>query len=330
MKILVLGGTIFLGKHFVLAALAAGHELTLFNRGKSNPDLFAELEQIHGDRDGGLSALQNRHFDAVFDPSGYIPRVVGDSARFFADRCEHYTFVSSISVYGEFGSDGPTENSPVATLDDPACEELTGETYGALKALCEQAAEQAIPGRVLNVRPGLIVGPDDPSDRFTFWPVRALQAGDLLAPGYPESPVQVIDVRDLAAWLLRMIESGQTGVFNATGPEHPLTMAGLIETCFQVTDVDHRPIWVSEEFLIAREVTPFGDIPCWIPRKEEGMERADISQALAKGLKMRDLVATVQDMLAWRQKTLADSPLRAGYSLSRERELLDLWLVDHS
>src|SRR5262245_38592594 len=194
MKLLILGGTVFLGRYLVETALAHGHEVTLFNRGQHNPDLYPDVEKLHGDRDGGLDILRGRRWDAVIDTCGYVPRVVRASAELLAGAVDHYTFISSISAYPSFKAIGNDERPPVGTLADPTVEEVTGESYGPLKALCEQAVEQALPGRTLNIRPGLIVGPYDPSDRFTYWPHRVAQGGEVLAPGRPERHVQVVDV----------------------------------------------------------------------------------------------------------------------------------------
>ena len=231
MNLLILGGTIFLGRYLVEAALARGHQVTLFNRGQHNSELYPDVEKLRGDRDGGLDVLRGRRWDAVVDTSGYVPRVVRASAELLADAVEHYTFISSISVYPHFRSVGLDESAPVGTLDDPTVEEITGESYGPLKALCEQAVEQALPGRTLVIRPGLIVGPHDYSDRFTYWVRRVAQGGELLAPAHPDWHTQIIDVRDLAEWTLRMVERRQTGVYNATGPEYDLTFGQLLETC---------------------------------------------------------------------------------------------------
>ena len=189
MNLLILGGTVFLGRHLVEAALARGHAVTLFNRGQHNPDLFPEVERLRGDRDGDLQALEGRRWDAVVDTCGYVPRVVRASAEMLAPNVDHYTFISSISVYADTSKPGIDEQAPVGTLDDPTTEEVTGESYGPLKALCEQAAEAAMPGRVLNIRPGLIVGPHDPTDRFTYWVRRVAEGGEVLAPGNPHAPV---------------------------------------------------------------------------------------------------------------------------------------------
>lgn len=216
MKILVLGGTRFLGRHIVEAALAGGHDITLFNRGQNNPDLFPEVEKLRGNRDGDLSALQGRQWDAVIDTCGFVPRIVQASAALLADSVRHYTFISSISVYADFSKPAMNENAPVGTMQDESIEEITAETYGPLKALCERTAEKAMPGRVLHIRPGYIVGPFDPTDRFTYWPRRVATGGEMLAPGRPDSQIQFVDVRDLANWIIRMVETNRTGVFNAT------------------------------------------------------------------------------------------------------------------
>jgi 2'-hydroxyisoflavone reductase len=204
MDLLILGGTGFLGRHLVEAALADGHRITLFNRGLSSPDLFPEVETIEGDREADISALRGRGWDAVIDTCGYVPRIVGASAARLADAADHYTFVSSISVYPDDIEPGADEGAPVEELADPTVEDVDGETYGGLKALCERAAEEEMPGMVLNVRPGLICGPYDPTDRFTYWPRRISAGGEVLAPDRPERRVQFIDVRDLAAWIVEM------------------------------------------------------------------------------------------------------------------------------
>jgi len=302
MNLLILGGTIFLGRYLAEAALAHGHQVTLFNRGQHNADLFPVVEKLRGDRDGGLDALRGRHWDAVIDTSGYVPRIVRASAELLADAAEHYTFISSISVYPHFRSVGLDEHAPVGTLDDPAIEEVTGESYGPLKALCEQAVEQALPGRTLVVRPGLIVGPHDPSDRFTYWVHRVAQGGELLAPESPNWHTQIIDVRDLADWTLHMVEQGQTGVYNATGPAYDLTFGQLLDTCRVVSGSAARFTWVSEAFLLENEVAPWIELPLWIPQSDPdmlGFSDVSCAKAIAAGLTFRDLATTVRDTLAW-------------------------------
>src|ERR671919_793322 len=223
MDLLILGGTGFLGRHLVEAALGDGHRPTLFNRGLNEPGLFPEVEKLEGDREGNLSAHLGRRWDAVIDTCGYVPRFVRVSAGLLADAIEHYTFVSSISVFSDAIAPGADEEAPVRELPDPTVEEVTEETYGGLKALCERAAEEMLPDRVLNVRPGLISGPHDPTDRFTYWPRRVAAGGEILAPGRPDRAEQIIDARDLAAWCVGLAESRPAGILNAIGPAHTLT-----------------------------------------------------------------------------------------------------------
>ncbi len=327
MNILVIGGTIFLGRHVVEAALRRGHTVTLFNRGKHNPDLFPELEKLHGDRNEDLSLLHGRTWDAVLDPSGYVPRQVRSLAELLRDSTEHYTFISSISVYSDVHILNMDESGPLGTVDDETTEEVTGETYGPLKVLCEKAAEEVMPGRVASIRAGLIVGPNDPTDRFTYWPVRVARGGEVLAPGSPDAVTQIIDVRDLAEWVLRVMERKVTGVFNATGPDHPLTMRRLLETCKEASGSDARLTWVSDEFLKAEGVGPWMEMPLWIPSDPEtaGFSRIDCSRARAAGLTFRPLADTVRDTLGWAGTLAADHEPRAGMKPEREQELLRLW-----
>ncbi|MBV9787093.1 MAG: SDR family oxidoreductase [Chloroflexi bacterium] len=327
MKILILGGTVFLGRAIVEACAARGHEVTLFNRGQRNPDLFPELEHLRGDRDGNLEALRGRRWDAVIDPSGYLPRLVRASAELLADAVDHYTFISSISVYAGFPTRGMDENAPLGTLDDPTVEEITGESYGPLKVLCEQAVAETLPGRSLIIRPGLIVGPHDPTNRFTYWVDRVARGGDVLAPNRPDLDVQVIDVRDLAEWTVRLVERKQTGIYNATGPDYHLTLREVLETCKTTTGSDARWIWADEEFLDAQGVEEWTGLPLWIHNTPDmvGFSAMNIDRALAEGLTLRPLATTVADTLAWSQTLPADAERRAGISPEREAELLSLW-----
>ena len=220
MKLLILGGTKFLGRHAVDAALAAGHEVTTFTRGQTNPELHPEIEHLHGDRDGSLDALAGRTWDGVVDTSGYVPRIVRRSAELLRDSVARYVFVSSISAYGDFSAP-ITEETPVAELEDPDTEEIM-ESYGALKAACERVVEGVYGDRSARVRAGLIVGPFDPTDRFTYWPRRIAAGGTVLAPGDPEAPVQFVDARDLAAWLVHVALDG-----TATGTRAPSSAAAV-------------------------------------------------------------------------------------------------------
>jgi 2'-hydroxyisoflavone reductase len=320
-KLLVLGGTVFLGRHVVHVARARGPEVTLFNRGKSDPHAFSDVETILGDRKESLDALRGRSWDAVVDTCGYVPRVVAASARALAGSVAHYTFISSGSVYENFAG-ATDERSAVGTLADPTVEEVTGETYGPLKALCEQAAEASIPGRVLNVRAGLIVGPNDPSDRFTYWPHRIARGGDVLAPDRKEMNVQFIDVRDLAGWIIGCAERTVTGVFNATGPVKPLAFAPFLEACRRTTGSDARIEWVDEKFLLEHEVGPWMELPLWIPEEDLRMECA---KAFEKGLTTRPVEETIRDTLAWAASRPAERPWRAGMDPEKERKLLAAW-----
>ena len=318
MKLLLIGGTGFLGSHLVNAALQRGHELTLFNRGRSNPTLFPNVEQLHGNRDGELSVLQGRQWDAVIDTCGYVPRVVGASAQAVASLTNHYTFISSISVYADFSKAGIDEHAPVATLADEQVEEVTNETYGALKALSEQAAEHAMPGHTLIIRPGLIVGPGDYTDRFTYWPHRVVQGGEMLAPGKPTQQTQFIDGRDLAAWTVHMVEEGKTGTYNATGPDYALAMRQFLDECKAATGSDARFTWVSDAFLTKHEV----DLPLYAPEEYIGFCTVNCSKAFADGLTFRPIADTIRDTLAWKSK---DADLKVGLKPEQEQRLLQEW-----
>ena len=336
MKLLILGGTKFLGRHLVEAALRRGDEVTLFNRGLHNPEIFPEVEKLRGDRDGGLDALRGRRWDAVVDTSGYVPRVVRASAEFLADAVEFYAFVSSMSVYADFSRPND-EDSPLATLDDETVEEVTGETYGALKALCERAVEEVMPGRVLSVRAGLIVGPYDSTGRFTHWTERVARGGEVLAPAPPERQVQLVDARDLSEWILRMADGRRGGVFNASGPDYTLTMQALLEACREASASDARFTWVAEQFLLEKGVQPWGDIPLWIPEASDKrcFLAENCERAWAAGLRFRPLVETARDTLAWQRSgspgfekeglVAHEQPLTP----EREEELLREWHDSH-
>lgn len=325
MRLLILGGTVFVGRHLVEAALARGHTITLFNRGQHNPDLFPTVEKIRGDRNGGLDMLADRQWDAVIDTCGYVPRVVQASATQLAAQVAHYTFISTISVYPDYSRAGLDEREAVGTLADPTVEEVTGETYGPLKALCEQAAEAAMPGRVLTIRPGLIVGPHDPTDRFTYWPVRVAKGGTVLAPGNPAQQVQFIDVRDLAEWIVHLVEGQVTGVYNATGPAHPLTMQTVLSECTAVAKQAATFTWVSEPFLLEQNVSAFVEMPLWVPAAMAGLEQVNCQKAIETGLIFRPLATTIRDTLAWQATRDAAHPWRAGITAEREIQLLEAW-----
>jgi 2'-hydroxyisoflavone reductase len=318
MRMLVLGGTQFLGRHVVEIALERGHELTLFNRGQTRPELFPAAEKLRGDRDGDLGALAGRAFDAVVDTSGYVPRVVRQSAELLRDAVERYVFVSSISVYDDFTTP-VSESTPVARLDDPATEEVEAN-YGALKAACEDVVEEVYGERSARVRAGLIVGPHDPTDRFTYWPRRIAAGGDVLGPGDPDAPVQFVDARDLARWLVQLALEGPGGTFNATGPAEPLAFRELLERARGAIGSDAKVVWVDEQRVLDAGVQPWMELPLWLPGEDyAGMARADIGRALAAGLRFRPVEETVVDTLAWDRGVPGDRPT---LSLDREQELL--------
>ncbi len=329
LKILILGGTGFLGPPTVRAALARGHEMTLFNRGRSNPELFSDLEQLRGDRDGDLAALKGRSWDAVIDTSGYIPRLVSDSARLLSNACNQYVFISSISVYTDFSLPMMDEHYAIQSMPDPSVEEVNGETYGPLKALCEQAAEAAMPGKVTTIRPGLIVGPGDKTDRFTYWPVRISGGGEVLAPGDGRTPIQVIDVRDLAEWIVHCIEQSTTGLFNAVSPPGALTMSAMLESCKTVSGSDARFAWVDASFLEEQGVRPWSDMPAWFPASGEfaGFGQIQSEKARQAGLKYRGIDQTVKDTLNWwaEQPEERRKNIRSGISAEKEADVLALW-----
>jgi len=330
MRVLILGGTGFLGPQIVEAARAAGHSITLFNRGKTRPHLFPELEKLQGDRNGNLKSLEGRSWDVVIDTSGYVPRQVRDSAGLLAEKVKQYIFVSTMSVYAENATVGMNESAPVGKLANPDDEDyLNPENYGPLKALCEQAAEEAMPGRVTNVRPGLIVGPGDFSDRFTYWPVRVAKGGEVLAPGSPKDPVQFIDCRDLGEWLVHLGEKNIRGVFNAIGPDRVLTIGELLDSCKQVAASDAKFTWVNAAFLEAQGVSAWMDMPVWIPPEGDsaGFHRRTPAKAVAAGLKYRAVTDTCKATLDW-HKTLPverRAHARAGLTSEREAAVLAAW-----
>jgi 2'-hydroxyisoflavone reductase len=335
LNILVLGGTGFLGPHFVEAARAKGHKLTLFNRGKTNPtrfdgEEFKDIEQLHGDRKTDMKALEGRRrWDAVLDTSAYIPADVARSTKLLAKRVDQYLLVSTISVYAKMDTPNQDETAPLAQLADPTVTEVTGDTYGGLKALCEKAAEQEMPGHVTVVRPGLIVGPGDNTDRFTYWPARADRGGEILGPGSASDPTQFIDVRDLAAFLLHVIEQRAFGTFNADAPAGKLTMGELLSTSQRVAAKPSTITWVPAAFLDKQQVSAWQDMPVWIPPEGEyaGFGRVSSAKAQAAGLTYRPLDTTVADTLAyWRAlpEERRAKP-KAGLAPEREAAVLKAW-----
>lgn len=356
LRILILGGTAFLGPEVVEAARARGHEVTLFNRGKTRPELFPDIEKLRGDRDpkkgDGLKALEgDRTWDVVVDNSGYYPRMVGASAELLGPRIKQYIYVSSISAFKEGAPPDSDESFPVATLEDPTVEEMGAgfQNYGGLKALCEQAAEKACPGRTLNIRPGFIVGPGDPTGRFSYWPLRAREGGEMIAPGTPSDPLQWIDVRDLAEWIVRCAENGTMGMFLATGPNPkgptgPGTIGQVVEASIKAAPAAGVPaavvvegapppppataVWIPAEFLQAQGV-PIGALPIWIPPMGEaaGFHRWNNAKAVAAGLTFRPLDDTVKGINTWVDTLPKEkyARVRGGMPREREAEVLKAW-----
>jgi 2'-hydroxyisoflavone reductase len=300
------------------AALARGHEVSIFTRGETNPGLFPEVEKLRGDRDGNLDALRGRTWDAAIDTSGQIPRVVRQSAELLHEHVPHYTFTSSVSAYASFEK-GPSEDDPAHTEEPP--DETNMEFYGQRKASCERVVQEVYGDRALIIRPGLIVGPHDPTGRFTYWPHRVARGGDVLAPEPRDAQVQIIDVRDLAEWMVRLAEEGASGVFNATGPAEHLTMEQLLEACQSTLNPDARLVWVDNGLLREHEVGEWMELPLWLIDPEmSGLLETDNSKAIAHGLTFRSLDEIIN-------ATLADAELTdaAGMKPERERELLEAW-----
>jgi 2'-hydroxyisoflavone reductase len=334
-KILILGGTGFLGPATVAAARARGHAVTLFNRGKTRPELFPDVEKLQGDRDPkkgeGLKALEGRSWDAVIDNSGYYPRMVGASAALLASNVRQYVYISSVSAYANDKTPHEDESAPTAKLSDPTVETMGKdfENYGGLKRACEEAVEKAFPKGATIVRPGYIVGPEDRTDRFTWWPVRFEKGGEMIAPGTPSDPLQVIDVRDLAEWLVLLVEGSVTGPFNAVGPAKPWSMGGLFEACREVTGKDTKLTWIPAEFLEKSGEKGDAGLPIWMPPAGDtrGAHLRSNAKAVAAGLRFRPTTETVRDTLAWFKGLPEErrNKLRAGLPPEREAEVLALW-----
>jgi len=298
MRLLILGGTLFLGRHLADEALRRGHELTLFNRGRTAPDLFPDAERLTGDREGDLGALRGREWDSVIDTSGQDPEAVRRSAQILGGAARHYTFVSSVSAYGSFPEPGIGEDTP--TVEDPA--EDASEGYGVAKAACERAVEEAFPGRSAALRAGLLIGPHDPTGRFSRWAGELAAPGRVRAPDDRGQPVQLVDARDLAAWMLDGAEQGRAGTFNATGPETPLTFGELLERMQAAAGGVAELDWVAPQRLRDEGLEPWSDVPLWLDTERNpelrGMLTVDVSRALAAGLRFRPLEETVRDVLA--------------------------------
>ena len=327
-RILILGGTGFLGPKIVDAALASGHTVTLFNRGKTHPELFPDLEKLRGNRDDDLDALRGRAWDAVVDTSGYVPRHVRGPAELLAGRVRQYVFISTCSVYPDLGALPIDESSRVGELEDPTIERIDGGTYGPLKVLCERAAEAAFPGRTTVIRPGLIVGDGDTSDRFGYWPRRIAEGGEVLCPGKSEWTTQFTDVRDLGAFVVRTIERGALGTFNVDGPEEPVEWLDLLTACNLAGGGAARLTWIEPEWLTEQGVRPARDLPLWDlpPEGADDVPPVSSKKALAHGMHFRPVPETVASAMAWELSRLPrESAPRFGLTREREAELLAAW-----
>jgi len=329
LSVLVLGGTGFIGPHMVREMLRRGHSVTLFNRGRTNSGLFPDLETIKGDRDGGLQGLADHSWDAVVDNSGYVPRHVQDSARLLAKSVRRYLYISSLSVYADFAIRND-EDSPLATIDDETNEEVTGETYGALKALCEKrAAAELESDRLTILRPNYIAGPGDHTDRFSYWPVRTRRGGDMIWPGTTGDSIQLIDVRDLANFVVDCLEQDRSGTYNMTNPAGAYTMGMLFDDCQALTSAAVAPVWISEDFAYEQGLIGGRGLPIWHPSTGPDASSGGFSaqRAIDAGLQNRPERETLRDILTWWDTLPAErtAKLRAGLDATREAELVEAW-----
>ena len=337
-KILVLGGTGFLGPHFVRAAVAAGHTVTLFNRGRTNPGLFADLEQLHGQRRRprpgrandpaqDLSALKDRKWDCVLDTSGYFTGEVEDVCKVLAGNVAQYMYVSSMSVYASLEKDATPvdENSPLLSLEDKYVQDMGKEfeNYGGLKRHCEDAAAAAFPDGATLVRPGYIVGPGDYSDRFSYWPARFDRGGECLAPGDPDNDLQFVDVRDLGDWLVHLCEAKITGAFNAVGFDGRISVAEFLHTGKGTRNHSCTFTWVDDKFLEDNGVSSWQEMGCWTPKAKNG--HTSNAKAIAAGARYRPIAETIRDTAEWVKNERGNAPWRAGMTVEREKDLLAKW-----
>lgn len=335
MRFLILGGTKFLGRHLVNSALKNNHEVTIFTRGREKVSLPSEVEQLIGDRGSNLDALKGRSWDRVIDTSGYVPWEVENSTGLLAPSIQHYTFISSISVYSDLEKNYIDETAPVLTMTDEQLKEVRAlenresvmKYYGELKYLCEEAAKKVLPGRVLNIRPGLIVGQYDPTDRFTYWIDRIAKGGEVLCPGRADKTVQFIHAGDLADFIIKASEKQLVGEYNVTGPNYCLTMGELLEKCRELIGVNSSLTWVSEDFLFNNNIQYWSEMPLWIPDRinSPGFLAVDISKALSNGLAFKSLEEIITDTLDWAKSRTKDYSFKAGITLEKEKELLALW-----
>lgn len=324
LKILILGGTTFLGPHLVQELQQHGHEVTIFTRGNQSSK-FSNVEELQGDRDGNLKALENRNWDAIIDTSGHLPRLVRDSSKLLTNSTNHYTFISTIGVYQDFYKQQIDENYPLAKLENEDSEEITEKNYGALKAACEKVIQSHFPSRCLIVRPGLIVGSLDPTARFSYWPIRVKKGGEILAPGSPDQLLQVIDVRDLAKWIVTMVEQQAVGIYNVTGPAKAMNFKQLLQECQRVSNSNAILTWVNEDFLIAHQIQDWVEIPLWLSYKRNmpGFLNVSIDKALKAGLALRPISETIRAILNEDNDKINKN--QSGLNAEKEQMLLNQW-----
>src|SRR5437868_13184164 len=338
LRILILGGTGFTGPFQVKYALSRGHKVTVFNRGKTHPgELPKAAEQLIGDRNGKLDALKGRKWDVCIDNPTTLPVWVRDAAQILKGNIDRYVFISTISVFSDVSKVNMDESGPLAEYKGADAMKETQETlrasnyglYGPLKALSEKETEKWFPGKALIIRPGLIVGPGDESDRFTYWPVRVAHGGEVLAPGTPDDPVQFIDARDLAEWTIRVVEQGNVGTFNATGPAYKLTMGKMLDDIKAATKSNATFTWADADFLTSQKVHPWSDMPAWVPPRGDaiGFSQINNQKAINKGLTFRSVGDTTVATLEWFHKQPAErqAKLKAGLTAEREAAVLSAW-----
>lgn len=324
LKVLILGGTTFLGPHLVQELQQHGHEVTIFTRGNQSSK-FANVEELQGDRDGDLKALENRNWDAIIDTSGHLPRLVRDSSKLLTNSTNHYTFISTIGVYENFYKQQIDEEYPVARLESESTEEITEKNYGALKAACEEVIQSHFSNHCLIIRPGLIVGPLDPTARFSYWPMRVKMSGEILAPGSPHQLLQIIDVRDLAKWIVTMVEQQAVGIYNVTGPAKAMDFQQLLQECQAITKSNSILTWVDEDFLIKHQIQDWVEIPLWLSYKRNmpGFLNVSIDKALKAGLTLRPISETIKVILD--EDNNQDNSYQIGLNAEKERLLLNQW-----
>lgn len=325
MKVLIIGGSRFLGRTLTEQLLKRNHDVTLFNRGQSNPSFQANIPAIIGDRETQIENLGNQTWDVVIDTCGYLPRIVELSAEYLKDKTHKYVFISSVSVYDESKKVDQDENAPVIELEDKTTEDIMGEpnNYGGLKVLCERVVQDMYHNNSLIIRPGLIVGPHDPTNRFTYWPVRIRKGGAILLPNNKSQHVQVIDVRDLAGFIVGLVEENINGVFNVTGPHQPFSFESVIDSCIKVVGNTPSLIYAQEDWLLNNDVKPWMELPLWLPEGSSVMD-TNISKAIEAGLSFTPLKKTIEDTLNWYDDINGDSKeWSAGLSADKELSLIN-------